>query len=323
MKRPQAARQLWNRLQQLAERQLPALTRLRAAETLPIALHRRRIYVLPTLFGLLFAVMLMVMAMGALNYNNNPALLLTCILGGVAFISVLVSFRNLDGLTLRSIHASPTFAGEPAPVQLVFDPGTRPREAVRVDIGEAVTIAHGEANSPMRATLHVATTRRGLMRLPRIRLWTSWPYGLFRPWSWLNPSVEILVYPRPDPHAPAPPSGARQAEQYLTRRGGDEFSALREYRASDPQRLIAWKASARHDRLMVRELENTVGLERVLAFDELGALDVEARIGRLTRWVLMAEDERVRYSLVLPAVTLGPDLGPDHRDRCLRELALL
>ena len=42
----------------LAERRLPALTRLRQAERLPIRLDRRRIYVLPTGFGLMFALLM-------------------------------------------------------------------------------------------------------------------------------------------------------------------------------------------------------------------------------------------------------------------------
>ena len=63
-------------LMRLAERRLPALTRYRQSEPLPIRLHPRRVYILPTRFGLGFAVLLMAMLIGALNFNNNPALLL-------------------------------------------------------------------------------------------------------------------------------------------------------------------------------------------------------------------------------------------------------
>ncbi|HXD37208.1 MAG TPA: DUF58 domain-containing protein, partial [Rhodanobacter sp.] len=47
---------LLQRAQQLAERRLPSLTRYRRAEKLPIELHRRRIYIVPTGFGLGFSV---------------------------------------------------------------------------------------------------------------------------------------------------------------------------------------------------------------------------------------------------------------------------
>ena len=67
-----------------AERRLPALTRLRRAEALPTRLDRRRIYVLPSGFGLMFGLLLFVMLVGALNYGNNAAVLLTCVLAGAA-----------------------------------------------------------------------------------------------------------------------------------------------------------------------------------------------------------------------------------------------
>ena len=61
----------------------------------------------------------------------------------------------------------------------------------------------------------------------------------------------------------------------------------------------------------------------MLDFDALTMLDLEARISRLTRWVLMAEERRARYTLLLPGQRIGPDIGSAHARRCLRELALL
>ena len=51
-------------------------------------------------------------------------------------------------------------------------------------------------------------------------------------------------------------------------------------------------------------------------------LDTEARVSRLTRWVMDAESLRLRYGLRLPHAEIAPDGGPSHRARCLRELAL-
>ena len=85
-------RGLPQRLQAWAERRLPALTRYRQPEPLPIELHRRRIYIVPTGFGIGFAMLLLVMLVGALNYANNAALLLTCLLGAASATSMLVAF---------------------------------------------------------------------------------------------------------------------------------------------------------------------------------------------------------------------------------------
>nr|MBP7466348.1 DUF58 domain-containing protein [Pseudoxanthomonas sp.] len=59
----------WHRLREWLER----FQRPRAPEPLPVRVDRRRIYVLPTRFGLFFTLLVLAMVLGALNYNNNPA----------------------------------------------------------------------------------------------------------------------------------------------------------------------------------------------------------------------------------------------------------
>ncbi|WP_257387349.1 DUF58 domain-containing protein [Tahibacter caeni] len=313
----------WLRLQAWAEQRLPALTRLRAKEPLPIRLDRRRIYVVPTWFGLVFASMLLIMSVGALNYYNNPALLLTAVLGSVSVLSMLIAFRTLDGVSLERVQAGSCHAGDPLPLELGFAASPRRRNGLRVEIGDVEAVLAALPGEPLRATLALPTQRRGPLAVPRICLWTRWPYGLFRAWSWLNPQIEALVYPRAETEAVPLPQSGREAQRSVVQPLGEDFGALREYRARDPLRSIAWKASARHDRLLVREPENLIGEDYVLDFDALPALDLEARIARLTRWVLMAEERRARYTLLLPGQRFGPDIGSAHRQRCLRALALL
>jgi len=51
-------------------------------------------------------------------------------------------------------------------------------------------------------------------------------------------------------------------------------------------------------------------------------MHTEARLSRLARWVMLAEERGLRYGLKLPdgGVPLGE--GFAHRERCLKELAL-
>src|SRR6187455_3717508 len=90
-----------------------ALVRPKHPEPLPIHITRRRIYVLPTGFGLFVGLMLVTMLVGGLNYNNNPALLLVFLLAGVGNNSLVHAHLILSGISLRSLHADPVFAGEP------------------------------------------------------------------------------------------------------------------------------------------------------------------------------------------------------------------
>src|SRR5690606_30502820 len=71
-------------LLQRAHARFDAWVRRRTPAALPVRFDRHRIYILPTRFGAFFTALLLVMGVGALNYNNNPALLLCLLLAGAA-----------------------------------------------------------------------------------------------------------------------------------------------------------------------------------------------------------------------------------------------
>lgn len=315
-------RGMLQRVQNLAERRLPALTRYRRPESLPIELHRRRIYIVPTSFGVGFSILLLVMLVGALNYANNAALLLTCLLGAAGATSMLVAFRNLDGLRLSHVQGGQAIAGQPIELALSFDAGST-RNAIRLDLGDTSIAFAVDADASAVVRIRVPTARRGWQPLPRLRLWTSWPLGLFRAWSWLHPDQSVLVWPRPEPDGP-PPHGPADDARHMRLHQGDELAALRDYRAGDPQRRIAWKASARHLNLLVKDFEQPQSRPQwQLDWRQLAELGNEARIARLARWLGEAQAQRRSYSLWLPGTEIPSGSGPLHYAHCMSALAQL
>lgn len=316
------AKRTWRgRLSQMLERRLPALTQRAKPQALPVELNRQRIYILPTRFGMAFGLMLMVMMVGALNYANNAALLLTCLLGAACVGSMLGTFRNLDRLQLRQIRAGTAFAGEPIPLRLEFAAENRERMAIELLAGHqelALSITSGTAS----VTWPLPTTQRGWLPIPGLRIRSTWPLGLFRAWSWIKPSQLVLVYPRPEAHGPSPADG--QADHARPVHEGDELASLRNYRGGDALKLIAWKASARHHELLSREFEHP-SIEHTwrLTWRATHGLEPEARIARLTRWVDEAHAAGRTWSLDLAAESLGPATGSEHFHRCMAALAQL
>lgn len=315
-------RHILQRLQPWAERRLPALTRYRQAESLPIELHRRRIYIVPTSFGLGFTVLLLVMLVGALNYSNNAALLLTCLLGAASASSMLVAFRSLDGLRLSHVGAGHAVAGEPITLTLTFH-SDRLRQAIRIDLEGTETAFMLDGQQAVVVALPLNTEVRGWQAVPRMRLWSTWPLGLFRVWSWVYPEQSVLVWPRPEGAGPSPQAPAEDAHHMRLHRG-DELAALRDYRAGDPQHHIAWKASARHDHLMVKDFEQPQTRPQwQLDWRQLRGMDDESRISRLARWLNEAQAQQRQVSLWLPGEEIGSGSGPVHHVRCMNALAQL
>lgn len=294
------------------------------AQSLPVAVNARRIYVLPTGLGLFYAGMVLAMTLGALNYANNPALLLALLLAGVGLASALAAHLQLSALVLRSAAATPVAAGQPLQVQLQLEASDgRPRDGLqlRFDSSTLAALASGPAQA-MRATADLPSQRRGMQAMPPLTIWTIQPLGLVRAWTRLQPSGSLLVHPAAETDGPAlpqsPPSGNSRAVN------DSEQDQLRDYRHGDSPGSVAWKASARRGNLLVREATAGASSQLRLDWDSLGGMDNEARIARLAHWVHQADQHDLHWTLHLPAQpAIGPACGPDHRLHCLRALALL
>lgn len=303
-----------------------AWARPRAPEGLPVRLDRHRIYVLPTRFGLFFATLLAVMGVGALNYNNNPALILMLVLGGAGLASLFFAQLQLTGLQVVAMSAEPVPAGEALWLQVhARDARERERRGLRLwTEGARAVSTLSLRDGSGHAALELPTQRRGWLDVDRVRISTVRPLGLARAWAYVWPDVPLLVYPAPEAQAPPLPSGRGEHSQAQLDPAGEDMHHLRNYRRGDARRAIAWKPSARRDSLLVREYEQPRAAEVVLDWKALGALPYESRISRLARWVDDAEREHRRYRLLLPGhPPLGPDHGRAHRHACLRALALL
>ncbi|KGM57540.1 membrane protein [Lysobacter arseniciresistens ZS79] len=302
-------------------------TRPREPEALPARFDRRRVYVLPTRFGLFYTVLLLAMLLGALNYNNNPALLLGLLLAGAGLASLIAAQLQLTGLAVVALDAEPVPAGTDLPLTLHAQADDRRRRRGLAVALETTPSLRGVLNLDQgrgEARLAVATSERGWLDLPRLRVSTTRPLGLATAWGYVWPQAPALVYPRPETDGPPLPTGSGDRVQTRLHPSGEDVHHLRNYRRGDSRRAIAWKSSARRDSLLVREYEQPLGADIVLDWHGLERMPYEAKVSRLARWVDEAERDGRRYRLLLPGQPpLGPDHGPAHRHACLRALALL
>lgn len=279
----------------------------------------------PSAFGLSFGLMLVFMALGGLNFNNNMALMLVFLLGVIAQLTTLMAYRNLKGLRVENIHCEPVFAGEPAHFQ-VFIKNPEMRDRFTLVSGPATgapldCMDLGPESVGMLGVT-VATRMRGWLTLPPFRVETRYPLGLFRAWTWIFPDTRCLVYPTPAQHPPALPNLGSGHTGRAEKGEGEDLHGLRKYRPSDSLRSVAWRTSARHSELYSREMEAPKAESCTLKWDALQGVDAEMRLSILTAWVLMADHRQINYSLELPTQRIETGSGPEQRARCLAALAL-
>jgi len=292
-----------------------------------VVLGHRRVYIVPTRLGWIFAVTVATLLVGSINYALQLGFVLTFVLAGTGIAGMVHTTRNLARLAVSAGRAEAVFAGEAAQFRLLLDNRARhdrPAVLVRHSGSGAQVVLDLAAGALVEAVLAVPAQRRGWMPLGRVMLETRFPLGLFRAWSYVEPDVRCLVYPRPE-YTPLPPpaaagtAGASRAQAL----GNDDFSGLRTYQLSDSPRHVAWKAAARSDDMLTKQFSGAAGVELWLDWAGIaGAPDLEQRLSRLAGWVLAAERAGAAYGLRLPGMELAPDRGEAHLSACLQALAL-
>lgn len=308
---------------------LLGVERRRAGRDRAVTLDRNRIFILPTAQGLLYAALTFVMLLGAANYNNSLAFILTFLLMALGLVALLQTYRNLAGLNLRAGRCAPVFCGEPARFEVIVEnPGDAGRHALALQRAEDDPVRFaldGAGASHGAITVTAETTRRGRLPLGRLRLHTRYPLGLFGACVYVNFDLDCLVYPRPAERvasATRQPGGTRGRERARDAGGNEDFLGHRDYRPGDPPRQVDWKAAARSDILLSKRFGSLDQAECWLDWNDHDGFDTEARLERLCRAVLDAEAGGMRYGLKLPALLIAPARGEAHRHQCLRALAL-
>lgn len=289
-----------------------------------VTLDRGKVFILPTVHGLVFGAVLLVMLVGSVNFNNNLGLTFTFLIGGALLVSILHTWRNLAGLGIRAGRVEPVFAGQRAAFSVcLVNSGERGRYSLEL-VGEdghrvALDVDAGATVCPV---LERSAPRRGMLPLGRIEVATRYPLGMFRAWSYLEPVVQCPVYPRPGPRLPLPEASQGDGAGVETHgQGSDDFVGLRVYRPGDSPRQIYWKSVARGMEPQSKLFSGVGGGDLWLEWRQLPMQGIEARLSLMCRWVLDAEHSGGRYGLRIPGCHLLPDRGPRHRARCLEALA--
>jgi uncharacterized protein (DUF58 family) len=291
------------------------------------SLSRRHIYILPTRFGWLYALLLIGLLAGSINYSISLGFAITFLLAGLGLISMLHTWRNLANLKIEAKHAKPVFAGEHAVFELaVTEDSNRARYSIfarfadhEADVQDVPALGEGAFKLSLRSQ------KRGWLKAPRVTFSTEFPLSLFHVWAYAETANQCLVYPNPSLHSQILPSADSDGAtgQLSTTQGDDDFIGHRNYQFGDSLKRVDWKASSREQGLLVKQFQGEASSTLWLDFNTTTGNSLELRISQLTRWVVDADTQHLKYGLRLPQLSVQPSAGAAHYHQCLTALALI
>ena len=213
--------------------------------------------------GGLFTIGVVALGFATMNTGNNLLYLLLGALLGVIVVSGWLSEQALRGLRIVR-RAARGVAGEPLALTYEVSNSKRKLPSLALEfreVGGPIQAFLGSVAPRKTAVARTDVTfkRRGVYRLHRFVIATSFPFGFFIKEREVAYPGTIVVWPRTDRAVrEARRSGTRMRrtghiQPAPTPGGRGEFRNLRPYQRGDDPRDVHWRASARYAELVVRE----------------------------------------------------------------------
>lgn len=294
----------------------------------------RRIYILPTKEGIMFAIFIFLMLSAAINFNNSLVFFCTFLMVGIGIISMHMTQQNLLNLQFSIAHVKPVFCFQHLSFPLVIcqssnnvNLNTLSKYSIAINFSnqkksEQLQFVDVSAHEKSQLLLSTATIKRGQFDLPPLTISTHYPLGLFRAWTNIQLNNDAIVYPKPaQKFLHNPESGSNTDDMGANGRGFDDFSGFKSYQTGEPLTHIHWKAYAREQGLLSKIFSGGSSSEYWLNWNELSG-DIESRLSQLCRLIIDAENQGDRYGLKLPGNIISISQGQQQQQQCLKMLAL-
>jgi uncharacterized protein (DUF58 family) len=252
-------------------------------------------------------------------------LLVSALLGFMA-VSGLLGRGNLAGLRLSLEPPEEIYDGIETLVTVVLSNRRRrlPACLLRIELGGgAVGCILLPRGASVRLPLAITFHGRGVHRLPAARVVSNFPSSFFIRSLALPLAREVTVFPAPRPVRLSGEDSGRPASGEQPRGRGFEGDLTRigDYRGGEPLKSIHWKLSARHDRLMIKELSDSTAPPLLIDLAQVPGADVEERLAGSCFLVNRAHRAGRPVGLRLGVRQFPPATGLHHKLHLLHELA--
>lgn len=291
-----------------------------------IRLSQRSTYIWPTRAGYLVMAVTILMMVGATNYQNNLAFLLTFLLVGIGLVSIVFTFKNLQGICFTCLPVAEAFAGQPVSITLNLRSLTgKSHSSIGVGLTQKdLLLCDVPADQSATLVLELEAGERGFWQLPRLRVSSQFPFGWLRTWAYFRFKTPVLVYPE----ALEPPQRYHQRDSGEVNEtgsktsGNEDLYGLKPYQQGEPLARVDWKSFARERGMYIREFADYQSHQLCFSWQDFPGCDAENRLSYLTHMVIEAASHNLSYSLELPDQLIPQADGEKHRRECLRALAL-
>ena len=287
-----------------------------------VRLHRRNIFIFPSKFGGGFSILIILLFVLGVNYQNNLVIILSYFCFSLFITTMLLCYQNMSGILIRPKAHREYVADQLISMQCQLSSDDT-KQGLRLNYRDEPVADVSSLPGQRDVALTLNQRQRGTNRLPRLIIASEYPLGLFRAWTNLEFEQDIVVFPASVPYVEKLTAIEQGNGAYTSRRtvSGDSFSGLEPFRAGESLKRVAWKQLAQGKGMLTKQFEQTLGEPQWLDINDIEAVDIEQSLSHLAYLVNHFSSKNQPFGLRLKHQVLPVDQGNLHRHAALTLLA--
>jgi uncharacterized protein (DUF58 family) len=271
--------------------------------------------------GWVYIILCFIVTASATNTSNNSLYLLSSFMLSVFIISGILSTLNLFFLKIEDLQISDIYAKRISYIYLKFKPSKLFPLSLKSNNFD-LKFSKGQIAYP------VYFPKRGLYKLPAIRVESSFPFGFIKRVKIFTFEKNVLVYPSCKEFGDVSFKIKRtDGEKEERKKWGEilEFYGIKPFQEGDDPRFIHWKKTAQRKELIVKEFETkSRGSEQLFLDTHIKEEEIfEEEVEKVASWCSKLLFEGKSVSLMTWENFLPEGSGEGQKKRVLSFLSLV
>lgn len=266
--------------------------------------------------GYLYLVLILITFIAGINYANNLILGFCFLISSILCISFYLTFKQLNQLIIEMTIPELGQVDRSLIIKIHFQQNEIRSRYLYIQTGEKIHRIYLDQKE-QRFDLEFHPITRGRFELPNVQIYSTYPFGLVRAWSYLYLKQIIWIAPKT-----ANFQNEYQSSGHSDLPDMDEFRELRNYQLGDSLQAVSWKKLARGQGMHVKQFENHTELNMIqIDYAKMPSVNHEEKLSLMMGLVEKCEQQHVPYSVMMNADTLQQGLGKPQSDAAKRMLA--
>ncbi|ANF81519.1 hypothetical protein A3K93_04485 [Acinetobacter sp. NCu2D-2] len=266
--------------------------------------------------GYLFIFLILITFIAGVNYANNLILGFCFLISAVLCMSFYLTFKQLHGLEIELVADELGQVGQSLHLQLYFKQKNIQPRFLYIEYEDQLEKIYLNA-LVQRCDIKILAKERGLFKYPNLKIYSVYPFGLVRAWTYLFHHAQAWIAPKAEMND----IEHHQASDHF-HADMDEYRELRNYQLGDSLQAVSWKQVARGQGLYIKVFEQHQDDHRVeIDYAYMPSQSHELILQQMMGVIERCEQQNIEYKLILPKAELDYACGEQQLNKAKLLLA--